>query len=188
MRRYFEWASLTLVSTLLLSAACQHAGNVRADHHESDAVHHAIAVMTPTAGNTAKGTVTLAAVDGGVRVTAAIEGLEPGSTHAIHIHELGDISDPAGKATGGHYNPEGHDHALPEVSTRHAGDLGNLTADDTGKASYTITVDNVTLDGAKNPVLGRGVIVHAGEDDGGQPTGNAGARIAQGVIGIAKAD
>ena len=58
---------------------------------------------------------------------------------------------------------------------------GNLSADGEGKATYTLTVKNITID----EILGRGVIVHAGPDDGGQPTGNAGARIAQGTIGLA---
>ncbi|NNF43019.1 MAG: superoxide dismutase family protein, partial [Phycisphaerales bacterium] len=69
---------------------------------------------------------------------------------------------------------------------RHAGDFGNLVADATGRAHKVITVENITIAGTRNPIVGRGVIVHAKMDDGGQPTGNAGARIAQGVIGIAK--
>ncbi|MCP5412982.1 MAG: superoxide dismutase family protein, partial [Alphaproteobacteria bacterium] len=69
---------------------------------------------------------------------------------------------------------------------RHAGDLGNLTADATGKATYEIVVDNISIAGPHNPILGRGVIIHAKPDDGGQPVGNAGGRIACGVIGVAK--
>jgi Cu-Zn family superoxide dismutase len=88
-------------------------------------------------------------------------------------------------SAGGHYNPENHPHALPDSSNRHAGDLGNLQADDQGKAHYEITVDNISVAGTKNPIIGRGVIVHAKPDDGGQPVGNAGGRIACGVIGVA---
>ena len=145
-----------------------------------------VAVMTPTAGNKAGGTVTFTGVASGVLVEAEISGLTPGQQHAIHIHQYGDLRLDNGKGTGGHYNPEGHDHSLPSNETRHAGDLGNLTADANGNASYSITINNVTLNSHHNPISGRGVIIHAKVDDGGQPTGNAGARISQGVIGFAK--
>lgn len=151
-----------------------------------DAINHAVAVMVPTDGNKTQGTVRFEQHDGSVTVTADISGLTPNSTHAFHVHEFGDITAPDGTSAGGHYNPEGHDHGLPEQSARHAGDLGNLTADENGDAHYEITVDNITVAGMHNPVIGRGVIIHAKTDDGGQPTGNAGARIAMGVIGVAK--
>jgi len=88
-------------------------------------------------------------------------------------------------SAGGHYNPEGHQHGLPDSENRHAGDLGNVQADSEGKAHYEITVSNISIQGPRNPILGRAVIVHAKPDDGGQPVGNAGARIACGVIGVA---
>lgn len=149
----------------------------------------AMAVMFPTEGSSVEGVVTFAESPIGVTVTAVIHGLSPNAKHGFHIHEFGDLSDPAGKAAGGHYNPEGHDHALPtsDASMRHAGDLGNLEADAEGNATYSETFDNITIfDDDKNPIIGRGVIIHAKVDDGGQPTGNAGDRIAQGVIGVAK--
>jgi len=144
-----------------------------------------VAVMTATADNKAHGTVTFTSTENGIQVDANIAGLTPGD-HAIHIHQFGDLRKKDGKGTGGHYNPEGHDHALPSTEMRHAGDLGNLSADADGNASYSITIDNVTLDGAHNPIIGRGVIIHAKVDDGGQPTGNAGARVSQGVIGYSQ--
>jgi len=143
-----------------------------------------VAVMTPTAGNEARGTVTFTGTADGIMVTANIAGLTPGD-HAIHIHQFGDLRKDDGKGTGGHYNPEGHDHALPESDIRHAGDLGNLTAGADGNSSYSIMIRNVTFDGAHNPIIGRAVIIHAKADDGGQPTGNAGARVSQGTIGYA---
>ncbi|MCZ6795200.1 MAG: superoxide dismutase family protein [Planctomycetota bacterium] len=149
-------------------------------------VRDAVAVLTPTKGNKAHGKVSFNFRRRQMTVVAHIEGLEPNSKHAIHIHQFGDISMSDGKGTGGHYNPEMHDHGLPEKNMRHAGDLGNLQADARGVAHYEITVDNLAIAGRKNPIIGRGVIVHAKPDDGGQPTGNAGARIAQGVIGVAQ--
>lgn len=155
---------------------------IAADHEATEAV----AVLTATEGNEARGTVHFKEMNGKIKIHAEVKGLKPGADHAIHIHQWGDCSSADGKATGGHYNPEGHDHGLPSGGAkRHAGDLGNLKADDKGVAVYSIEVDNISISGAKNPILGRGVIVHAGADDGGQPTGNAGGRIAQGVIGLA---
>jgi Cu-Zn family superoxide dismutase len=145
-----------------------------------------VAAMHPTQGNKAKGKVTFEQIDGGVKVVADITGLTPNAKHGFHIHEFGDCSAPDGASAGGHYNPEGHDHALPNGKMRHAGDLGNLTADASGNAHYEYTAHNISLCGMTNPILGRGVIIHAKPDDGGQPVGNAGARIACGVIGIAK--
>jgi Cu-Zn family superoxide dismutase len=148
----------------------------------------AVAVLHPTKGNQAIGTVHFQAVEGAkVRVTATVEGLAPNSVHAIHIHEFGDCTAPDATSAGGHYNPEGHPHALPDKKERHAGDLGNLQADAQGKATLNLTVDNITINGSKNPIVGRGVIVHEKMDDGSQPVGNAGGRIACGVIGFAKA-
>jgi len=144
----------------------------------------AIAVLHPTAGQNAKGVVRFMESEDGVKVTADLEGLTPGQKHAFHIHQYGDCSAPDAMSEGGHYNPENHQHGLPETEQRHAGDLGNLTADNDGKAHYEITVKNISVAGAKNPILGRGVIVHAKIDDGGQPVGNAGGRIACGVIGV----
>ena len=157
-------------------------------HAHKDAwssVKQAVAVLHSTAGNKCQGTVTFIQDGSKVKVVADIEGLAPGQKHAIHIHQFGDSSAPDGMSAGGHYNPEGHSHALPESEKRHAGDLGNLSADATGKAHYEITVENISVAGLVNPIVGRGVIVHAKVDDGGQPVGNAGPRIACGVIGIA---
>lgn len=165
------------------------------DSHDGHAGHeamwngvgHAVAVLHPTEGNSARGVVHFTEADGKVTVVAHLEGLAAGSTHAIHVHEFGDCSSADGSSAGGHYNPEGHEHGLPDQPVRHAGDLGNMTADGNGAAHYEITVDNISIAGMENPVLGRGVIVHAQADTGAQPVGEAGARLACGVIGVAKA-
>ena len=149
------------------------------------AVTRAIAVMLPTEGNTAHGSVLFEMVGDAVTVTASVKGLGAGTTHGFHIHEFGDVSKPDGKGTGGHFNPDGHDHALMDPHTGHAGDLGNLKADADGHATYSATFKGLTLYDGARAIMGRGVIIHAKPDDGGQPTGNAGARIAQGVIGVA---
>jgi Cu-Zn family superoxide dismutase len=160
---------------------------------ETAPVTAAIAVIHPTSGNVTAGVVTFTAVDGGVKVIADVTGLTPGK-HGFHIHEFGDISDSAkAMSTGGHYDPDGtHHHALvdadrPVAMSHHAGDMGNLLADSAGKAHLEMTLPGVSLMGPANPIVGRAVIIHANSDDGGQPVGNAGGRVGQGVIGVAKA-
>ncbi|XP_053672756.1 uncharacterized protein LOC128723074 [Anopheles nili] len=115
-------------------------------------------------------------------------GLTPGK-HGFHIHEKGDLTDGCA-STGGHYNPDKVSHGAPNDQVRHVGDLGNIVADDNGiaKTSYSDTV--VSLYGARS-VIGRAIVVHAEVDDLGKTnhpdslkTGNAGGRVACGVIGI----
>jgi Cu-Zn family superoxide dismutase len=174
MKRPIILAVLALCSALTLYSA------------ETAPVTRAVAVLHPTAGQQCHGVVRFTEEGESVKVVADLEGLTPGQKHAFHIHQYGDCSAPDGMSAGGHYNPEGHQHGLPDSENRHAGDLGNVQADDQGKAHYEITVTNVSIVGSKNPIIGRGVIVHAKVDDGGQPVGNAGVRIACGVIGVAK--
>lgn len=145
-----------------------------------------IAIIHPVGESGVNGSVSFEKASGGVKVTAQVSGLEPNTKHGFHIHEFGDLGSADASSAGGHFNPGGHDHALPEKDMRHAGDLGNLEADGEGNATLEITVDNIKLGAGPQGILGRGVIIHAKEDDGGQPTGNAGDRIAAGVIGISK--
>ncbi len=145
----------------------------------------ALAVLNPTKGNTVHGVVTFEVVEKGVRVVADITGLTPGK-HGFHIHEFGDCSSDDGISAGGHFNPAGMPHSMPMSDKRHVGDLGNIEADNNGKAHLDY-VDSVLMLQGDSSVIGRGVIVHEKEDDfKTQPTGNAGARLACGVIGVAK--
>jgi Cu-Zn family superoxide dismutase len=148
---------------------------------------NAIAVLSPASGSACRGVVRFTAAKGGVQVVADIEGLTAGQQHAFHIHEFGDCSAPDATSAGSHYNPEGHPHGLPSTATRHAGDMGNLKADAAGKVHFEMLLEGVSLTGPAAPIVGRALIVHAKPDDGGQPVGNAGGRIACGVIGVTKA-
>ncbi len=152
------------------------------------AVTELIATIQPASGSNVKGSVTFNKVKGGVEVTVAVGGLDPDSEHAIHIHEFGNISATDGTSAGSHYNPAGHKHGLlnEDDNMKHAGDFGNIKADKDGNAKTTFTVDNLTLAGKMNPIIGRAVIIHAQMDDGSQPVGNAGARIGMGIIGVSK--
>jgi len=145
----------------------------------------AIVVLHPTEGNDIRGTVTFTKVEGGVRVIADIEGLTPGD-HGFHIHEYGDCSSADGKSAGGHFNPDGNSHGSPTSEQRHVGDLGNILADNDGKAHLDWTDTLVAFSGPRS-IIGRAVVVHAKADDlTSQPSGAAGPRVACGVIGIAR--
>jgi superoxide dismutase, Cu-Zn family len=145
----------------------------------------AIAVLHPTKGSNVEGVVTFIKTGDEVKVVADITGLTPGK-HGFHIHEFGDCSSPDGKAAGGHFNPTNNPHAGHDAEKRHAGDLGNIEADIEGKAHLELTDKMMTMSG-ENSIIGRGLIVHEKADDlKTPPTGDAGGRVACGVIGIAK--
>ena len=186
-RRLLAAASaLTLgVGVLALSATGPASAAHHGDAHAS--VPAAVAVLAPTAGNDTHGVIRFTPLDNGLQVDGEIHGLEPDAEHGFHVHEFGDVSKDDGTGTGGHFNPEGHDHGLPGGDhPRHAGDFGNVSADGEGVARVSFFAEGLSLDPhAGINVLGRGLIVHAKTDDGGQPTGNAGPRIAQAVIGVA---
>jgi len=148
-------------------------------------INKAVAVLHPTQGNNAAGTVYFSRTPNGILVTADVMGLSPGK-HGFHIHQFGDCTAPDGTSAGGHFNPENQPHAGPDQAKRHVGDLGNITADAGGNAHYERTDSHLKFEG-RDSIIGRGVIVHAAEDDlVSQPTGNAGARVACGVVGVAK--
>ncbi len=145
----------------------------------------AVAVLHPTQGNSVEGIVQFIQTPNGVRVIADVSGLTPGK-HGFHIHQYGDCSSPDAKSAGGHFNPTHQPHGAPDAPKHHIGDLGNLEADDNGKAHLDRVFPFLRLAGPTG-IIGRAVIIHSGEDDlTSQPTGNAGKRVACGVIGIAK--
>jgi Cu-Zn family superoxide dismutase len=150
---------------------------------------HATATMVGTKKFKAvKGTVEFKETDDGVEVTANIEGLKKGD-HGFHIHEKGDCSAPDAKSAGGHFNPSNHKHGAPDAAEHHEGDLGNLTAGKDGKATKTFTMKGITLKDGDNSVVGKGFIIHEKADDmKTQPTGNAGDRVACGVITLDAAE
>ncbi|WP_018128222.1 superoxide dismutase family protein [Balneola vulgaris] len=141
----------------------------------------AIATVHPVGESGVSGTVTFEKGTEGVTVSASISGLEAGK-HGFHIHQYGDCSAADGTSAGGHYNPEDAPHNDPDANKRHVGDMGNLESDgENATTSLTYTDNRIHL----MEIVGRGIIIHAGEDDfESQPSGDAGARIACGVIGI----
>jgi Cu-Zn family superoxide dismutase len=131
------------------------------------------------------GTVDFQETPEGLRVIANISTAPPG-VHGFHIHEFGSCED-SGKAAGNHYNPLNTSHGDLEkqgVEQAHAGDLGNLAVDATGRGSREHTYGELALVRSPYTVAGRSVILHANPDDFSQPAGNAGGRIGCGVIVI----
>ena len=124
----------------------------------------------------------------GVLITGSIQGLRPGA-HGFHVHMTGQLGGQC-KDAGSHFNPAGHPHAGPVDSIRHAGDLGNIFTTANGHTQVNVHDAHITLgDGGRFDVAGRAVVVHAGEDDLGKggndeslKTGNAGTRLACGII------
>ena len=152
---------------------------------EAVKITKAICVLYPTEGSTVQGEVIFTQTDDGIHVKASLSGLSEGR-HGFHIHQYGDCSGADGKTAGGHFNPEDKEHGAPDDEMRHVGDLGNVEAEADGTAMLEYTDSHLTFHGSHS-IIGRGIIVHAGEDDlVSQPTGNAGARVACGVIGIAE--
>lgn len=146
----------------------------------------AVANLAPTKGNQVSGSVHFTQQGELVLVEARVTGLTPGP-HGFHIHEKGNCTAPDASSAGGHFNPTGAPHGAPDASARHAGDLGNLVADDTGAAAYRAEVRGIGLGTGEDSIIGRAVIVHANRDDlTTQPTGNAGGRQACGLISLSK--
>jgi len=146
----------------------------------------AIAVLHPTAGNKVSGTVTFTEVADGVQVHAEITGLARGN-HGFHVHEFGDCSAPDASSAGAHFNPTNKPHAGPDATERHVGDMGNVDADASGKATLEYVDHQISLTNDEQSVIGRSVVVHVKADDlKSQPAGDSGPLVACGVIGRAK--
>jgi len=143
----------------------------------------ATADLQSTKGSKASGSATFTQVGDKVRLVADVSGLNPGQEHGFHIHEAGDCSSGDGMSTKGHFNPQSKPHAHYSTAERHAGDMPALRADANGNAHLDTVLDVMTVNPGPTSIVGRGLIVHAGSDDyKTQPTGNAGARVACGII------
>jgi Cu-Zn family superoxide dismutase len=121
----------------------------------------------------------------GVKIELKAENLPPGG-HAFHIHEKGVCTPPDFADAGGHFNPFGKEHGLENPKGPHAGDLPNITVGPDGKVSFETVATLVTLKPGKNSLFQPGatsLMIHAHADDMmSDPAGNAGPRIACGVI------
>lgn len=121
----------------------------------------------------------------GVKIRLDLHDVAPGQ-HAFHIHGIGQCDPPDFQSAGPHYNPTGKQHGVDNPMGHHAGDLPNLTADSDGKIQAELLVDGVTLGPGEYSLFdadGSALVLHANADDHvTDPAGNAGARVACGVI------
>ena len=141
-------------------------------------------------GEEVSGLLTFSAnADGTTQIVGEVSGLTPGQ-HGFHVHQFGDLTNGCASC-GGHFNPAGKTHGAPTDAVRHAGDLGNVVADKNGVAAISIVDEQIPI-GGPHSIVGRAIVVHAGTDDLGKggndeslKTGNAGGRVACGVIALA---
>lgn len=126
-----------------------------------------------------------------VKIKVHLEGFAGPGLHGFHIHEYGDLREGC-SSTCSHFNPYNQVHGGPQSKKRHVGDLGNIRVNKQGVCKMTLYDHRIRLHGRCN-IIGRSVVIHEQEDDLGEggndeslKTGNAGARIACGVIGISR--
>jgi len=172
------------LSTLFISGmiiACNGPSLPRNQKEEVNTTLRASAQLQPLRGSGVRGGFSFQEKDDGVRVFGTVTGLKANSLHAFHIHDVGDCGN-NGENAGEHFNPLKAPHGKFGDLPHHAGDFPQLEADENGLATIDFTAETISLSEPKTNVLGRALIVHANEDKYTQPSGDAGARIACGVI------
>lgn len=142
----------------------------------------ATGVPQPNPQSPVQGSLEFSQVRGVVSVSGTITGLKPNAPHAFHVHEKGDCSAPDFSSAGSHFNPTGQPHGAHGSAHHHLGDMPVLMADASGTARVSFNSESLALTGP-NTIIGKAVIVHRDPDDvNAQPVGNAGPRLACGVI------
>jgi len=174
--------------SLLAACASTPTAQVAKTTPASSSAREAVAILASASGSLVSGKLVLVPMGDGVHVTGQVGGLKPGDLRGFHIHEKGDCSAADASSAGGHFNPAAQAHGRAGQGAHHAGDTDNLVADASGVARVDAHVRGVTLGGGgANDIAGRAFIVHAAPDDyATQPTGNAGARVACGVIRVVR--
>ena len=187
MKRVSHMKNLVLLSSALALASCS--DDMAQGSGQSDTQTTAVATLNATSNSNAAGEVEFTAREDGVVIAISATGLSTG-VHAVHIHEHGDCSAADASSAGGHFAPEGHQHGAPDDGSeqRHVGDLGNVLRSEQGVAKSRHADNVISLDGP-NSIVGKAVVIHAETDDFvTQPGGDAGARVACGVIEYEEAD
>ena len=148
----------------------------------------ATASLNPSEGNSAKGTVHFQDMsDGSVEVVVDLTSVPPG-VHGFHVHDKGDCGN-NGTNAGPHFNPMNLAHGAPDAQSHHAGDFGNVTAEANGEVHTRFMTHSITVKEGTISVVGRAVVLHGNPDDlMSQPAGNAGPRIACGIVVLMSGD
>jgi len=171
--------AFTLASCALLLAACAATSEQQGPS--------AVAKLSAKGGSQVRGEIKFTQVGSHVRIEGEVTGLAPGA-RGLHIHEKGDCSAADAASAGGHFDPRepknwSTRHGGPHTAERHAGDLGNIVFDQSGKAVVNMMVGGIAVDRGPIGIIGRALVVHFQADDlKTDPTGDAGARAACGVI------
>jgi Cu-Zn family superoxide dismutase len=164
----------------------QEDGSANEEGTDNAAAEEEVLVSMEDAEGNVVATATLTEGDSGVNILLDAENL-PSGTKGFHIHENPECAAPDFESAGGHYNPTDANHGFDDPDGPHAGDLLNIEVQEDGTASEEVTADMVTLDREGDNSLyadgGTALMIHSGEDDyASQPSGDAGDRIACGVI------
>ena len=187
LKRVNHVKNLVLLSSAVALASC--GDDIAQERGQSNPQNVAVATLNATSNSNAAGEVEFTSQGTDVVVTISATGLSTG-VHAVHIHENGDCSAADASSAGGHFAPEGHDHGAPDdgPQQRHVGDLGNVLRSEQGVAKSRHADSVISLDGP-NSIVGKAVVIHAESDDFvTQPGGDAGPRVACGVIEYEAAD
>ena len=181
-------SSLIAAVACSLLTACASSPSTPKSKPAASTAQEAEVNLASASGSLVSGKLVLVPMGDGVHITGEVGGLKPGDTRGFHIHEKGDCSAADASSAGGHFNPGAQAHGRAGHGAHHAGDTDNIVADANGVARINAHVRGVSLGGgATNDIAGRAVIVHAAADDyATQPTGNAGARVACGVIRVVR--
>lgn len=186
LMRITALASFTLVAL----AACSSTPSTSpsAPPATTSTAQQADAVLASASGSRVSGRLSLVPMGDGVHIRGEVGGLVPNGQFGFHVHDKGDCSAVDATSAGGHFNPAASAHGRAGGHAHHAGDMDNIASDGAGLGRVDVHLQGVTLGGgAANDIAGRAVIVHADPDDyHSQPTGNAGARVACGVIKVVR--
>ncbi|MDR2153572.1 MAG: superoxide dismutase family protein [Burkholderiaceae bacterium] len=173
---------LTLLSCAVVAtiAACT---TGHANPRASARLIAATGVPQPNPNAPVQGTIHFTLAGNMLKVDSVVTGLKPNTLHAFHVHEKGDCSAPDFSSAGSHFNPTSEPHGAHDSAHHHLGDLPQLMADAKGTARVSFDSALLKLSGPHG-IVGKSVIVHRDPDDvNAQPVGNAGPRLACGVIG-----
>ncbi len=182
IKRVVKALPVALVASAMIVFALEQAGLAGGMQASQSATARA---ELKTAKGEPAGTAVLTETPAGVLVHASLSGLPPGA-HAFHIHDVGQCEPPDFKSAGAHFNPGGSHHGFANAEGAHAGDLPNIFVPESGKVEVDVLARGVTLGTGANGLFdanGSSLVVHQAADDyKTDPAGNAGARIACGVI------